>query len=489
MRRIAILLLVSYPALAADPQTLRGPQTMQTQQGVSTTIQDAKSGKVLGTATHSCIDRGDGRSYFVTNYHVVEEGSGPLTLGDLGPVPVKVEFADSCMDLALLSTPLTASSLLCTHSPPLASGITADKIYEIEAGANLPKTTVDIESYDIDRNQMAKRKFDTVAGWSPAKGLPGRECTGPLLMIDGHGLFGMSGGPVTGRVSSDTGALTLETSDEKAGIYNPFAGTRHDLLGLMIGIDRADREIAILPQPVIDQRVEQYFQDPKKYGTRITEKSVPGGVEYLDSGAIHYRGGEREIFDSGSGNQPPPGSGSQPPPGTGSQPPPGTRLLGGAWPTGISTSDHPDRRWLSIGDFWSELDPFPLDHRAILKHPSNIDGIYETKDRQLFATGPKTPLPKIIAITNKDAPCMQSTALQRKSGTEAVYPVIVSYCEIDSARGKELSVLYSPAGANPRADPADSDSNSFRKKLRRLEVPALGDGEIIQRERSLARAA
>jgi hypothetical protein len=467
MRRIAphlLLLVLLSPAFAADPQTLRGPTTMVDQQGTSTTIQDSKTGKVLGTVTHSCLDRGDGRSYFLTNYHVVEESTSGLSVGDQGTVPAKLEFADSCMDLALVSTPLTASSMICTEFPPAAGGINAEKVYEIEAAANQPKTTVDIESYDIDRGQMDRRRFDTVAGLSPANGLPGRECTGSLLLIDGHGLFGMSGGAAIGRFGPD-GKLALQSDDEKAGIYSPFSGTRHELLGLISGIDRAHREIAIIPAPVIEKRILQYFEDPKKYGSRITEKSVPGGVEYTDSGAIHYRGGEREIFDSGtgnapptgsgnqpppgSGNQPPPGSGNQPPPGSGNQPPPGASLLGGSWATGISTVDHPDRRWLSIGDFWSELDPYPLDRRALLKTPASIEGIYETKDHELYATSAKAPLPKLIAITNKDSPCYESSALQRKTGTEITYPVTVSYCEIDSGHGKILSILYSPPRDNP----------------------------------------
>ena len=342
----------------------------------------------LGSLTRLCKMTRDHKFLFVTAAHVIENSSCAQRLSSTGPVAnclaiqgkefsLTLEAIDSSKDVAILSLHeqgvkiITFNNIGCVEnyneSEPLPI------VYDILAQLGLPNNKYALEGFDHRTGNVSRVEFQGSIGVSNERGLPGRDETGRLIMLLGSGsaIPGFSGGAVTdfSRVNN--------------------------FIGMVIAVDVAGRQLVLLPSNIIEYMAIQIMMGGKRIW-RVSERSVPGGVEYLGTeskgskvNAIHYRC-DRPGLLKGHGIR------SAIPAGNGHRSDGSNVSRCGTYNSGIEVYI-PRRairqRWLSMGQ-WSEGEPFHLDQTTRLKlmEPESLMGLYE-ESGNLFASSESVPLP------------------------------------------------------------------------------------------------
>jgi hypothetical protein len=420
----------------------------------SVILRDGMTGTALGSATRICPTLELRNSLLLTHAHVVEKArslKAEWALPSGYAVDAKVLALDTQLDLALVAV---QEDFISAFNPcvELAREVNAPQVYDLDAEIDLPQIPLELEAFAAEQSRLHRVKVTSPVAFALAPGLPGRAIPAPLLMIHAHGLPGVSGGFVQARVNGtldDYGTLISEPEPET---WTPFAHGSKEVIGLIVATDPRRDLLALLPSPVI---LKWLASQPLKRGSLMTEESFPGGVRYLDSGAIHLRAntsltpaGTGRLADGGTGRLADGGTGRLADGGTGR-----TNLRG----QGLWLPQMAERTWLSVADLWSEGEPFPLASRPLLKESEALQGIYET-NQGLFATSSAVPLPAWIdlaAASTKPHPsgCVKTRANietkpeQKGSSASTRETVTVTICERmerTNPSGKSL-MLFIPA--------------------------------------------
>lgn len=372
--------------LLAHGVQLRNAPSRIAPSGTVGVIRQAEGGATLGSYTRICmagVAKADPTSvYYLTNYHVTLAARSVLTENG---ERLKLEFADSAMDMALYS--LSSSARPCAT---LATQLRMPMIFDADAAGNVSLHNLVIEAYSTETGGIEARQMSTVLGSSPYSGLPGYFATGPALSANARSLKGMSGGALFGQVFNDkvetTGHELNASVDMQTG---RVSRSQTLLLGLIQGIDSEGRRTVAISAPYLWQRVLLYFADRAKFGDFLISSIDNGGVYYPLLNAHYYRGSAsphgkyQDSSIAGTGNA-----------GTGRGTDGGGSVVDSKR-SGLVFADQPERTWLSLKNLWAEYETF--DPRALGAEivKANRDGIFE-QNVALFTSSAGTIIPEFF---------------------------------------------------------------------------------------------
>lgn len=338
----------------------------------SLVVYDAKTLQPFGSATQVTNGLNSDRFFYITAAHVYENSNGLITKNFYGQESLKLEKIDSSLDLAILSSPVTAFKSAAVGALTMSFDqalITYPKAYDIQATQGFPKHRLVLEGYDPITQQLKRTEFQGSIAEAYSPGLPGREGMEKILMVNGPARPGYSGGALVEVLPS------------------PIPGQdRPQLRGIVLAVDPFSEKMIVLPA----KEIFQSLLSLRSKASVRTEIKVTGGVKYLDSGAVHYRSGIGQFHDSGAGRTTDGGAGRTTDGANFSS--------SGIFSSGITLPANPQRRWLSIEDFWSEGEPYPRSQRPLLQKTFN--GIYQ-ENGQLLATSPDVSLPLLFEQREK----------------------------------------------------------------------------------------
>lgn len=358
----------------------------------SVVVIDEDRDLAVGSATEVLLGTIQNEMYFVTAAHVVENSKNLVT--STGH-ELKLIGIDSSMDLAVLSAPLRS---------PFSRGVSISfdqeittAAFDVDAVSGLSDRQLILEGLDLrrpdvrGRGTLNRHAFQGKVVRSRASGIPGREGTGELLMVSGSdSIPGYSGGVLLESLGTDA------------------IGPRERVLGIVLAVDGNGRQMVVLPQHQILSGFHKAILNPRQL-----EVKVAGGVRYRDVNAVHYRNSSflyagLRPHDAGSGRSFDGGTGRAFD-GTSSLAAPAK------WSSGIVFDQMPERRYLSLFDFWTEGEPFPLRNRPLLS--GVLEGIYEEGGR-LFSSSARAPMPVLLHGNQGSQGCSLEQAAVVHSGNQ-----------------------------------------------------------------------
>lgn len=347
---------------------------------------------LLGSATQICplVTPSYERPKYISTAH--EVGSVTKLKADVGTLTVL--FVDHDLDLAYME--LTESKTLGIEPCVLlATKISLPEVEDLDASRDVPSRTVEIEGFGWN-GSLVRQTVRSQVALSRAR-LPGRNAPA-LVMLKAQIPPGASGGFVTMIAAN---------------------GYNRSTLGMVLAANSVTEVIAALPSTVILMRINEYERHAAKpqhvISSLIGSKIIATG-DYILRNPLRQ---QLQPHDTGTGALFDQGTGQLFDHGTGNLFDHGFNVPQKSIPsTGIWNPSKPSFRWLSIGTWWTQLQPYPFAKINQLKNQAAIDGIFE-RDHELLMTA-KAGLPKWLNSVPLNA-CKDATFKVSGPGKAAKY--------------------------------------------------------------------